>query len=139
MARFKYKDMGIRPKGSPEIGFDPEILIQLSGAYEGDEKHNEERRRRATAVFNFIVKIALKILPPKQRKIFYSVWVRSGGSLSKGVMEFSRKTRQSHYTNYNNYYKSITGINSYLESSGYSKMIIEYLKNGDHSSEFEKP
>lgn len=137
MGRPKYRDMGIRPKGSPEIGFDPDILVQLCGADEADEGHNEERRKRTTAVFNFIVKIALKILPPKQRKIFYSVWVRSGGNLSKGVMEFSRKTRQSHYTNYNNIYKAVHSLKNYLAKSGYEKMIIDYLQNGQHAEEFE--
>lgn len=86
-----------------------------------------ERHKRAGDVFNFLIKTALRILPPKQREIFYSVWVRSGGKMNKGIMEFSRRTGRSHYTSYNNYYKSLASLQNYLTRTGYAEYIIEYL------------
>lgn len=128
--RFKYKDYGIRPKGSPEIAVDPFILMQVvqQGQESGNAEENAARHSRAVEVFNFLVKTALRILPPKQREIFYSVWVRSGGRMNKGIMEFSRRTGGSHYTAYNNYYKSVASLQNYLLRTGYSEHIVEYLQ-----------
>lgn len=130
MARKKYKDFGIRPRGSPEIAVDPFILMQVldEEAMSRNEESCAARHARASEVFKFLVKTALKILPPKQREIFYSVWVRSGGKMNKGIMEFSRRTGRSHYTSYNNYYKSLNSLQSYLKRTGYDMHIIEYLR-----------
>lgn len=128
--RRKYRDYGIRPKGSPEISTDPFILMQV--IEQESELTNpadvQARHSRAVEVFNFLIKTALRILPPKQREIFYSVWVRSGGRMNKGIMEFSRRTGGSHYTAYNNYYKSVTSLQNYLVRTGYAEHIVEYLQ-----------
>jgi len=50
--------------------------------------------------------------------------------MNKGIMEYSRKVRQSHYTNYNNYYKAVASLQSYLKKTGYDDHIIAYL-NGE--------
>ena len=47
--------------------------------------------------------------------------------MNKGIMEFSRRTGGSHYTAYNNYYKSIASLQNYLVRTGYSVHIVEYL------------
>ena len=132
MARRKYRDYGIRPKGSPEIACDPLILIQLLSQESSSEaiQENKERRARAIEVYNFLIKTAMSILPPKQREIFYSVWVRSRGRMNKGIMEFSRRTGRSHYTSYNNYYKSLSSLQAYLQRTGYDIHIVSYL-HGD--------
>ena len=89
------------------------------------------RSHRVGEVFAFIIKKALTgVLPPKQRKIFYSVWVRSRGSMKHGIMELSRRTGQSHYTSYNNYYKAVHSIQVWLDKSGYAEHIIDYLNGG---------
>lgn len=128
--RRTYRDYGIRQKGSPEVATDPQVLMEMLSSKMEREAQTSERRLRSIEVFNFIVKKALEVLPPKQRKIFFSVWVRADGRMSKGVMEFSRRTRQSHNTNYKNYYKAIAGIQSYLKKSGYEDYIVGYLHNG---------
>lgn len=130
MARRKYYDFGIRPKGSQEFSVDCLILMQIVSP-DGDSVDMEERiarRSRVIDVYNFLVKTALSILPPKQREIFYSVWVRSGGKMNKGIMDFSRRTGRSHYTSYNNYYKSLNSLQAYLKRTGYDVFIIEYLQ-----------
>lgn len=129
MARRRYRDWGIRPKGSPEIACDPFILMQVldEEAMERNEENIAARHARAAEVFKFLVKTALRILPPKQREIFYSVWVRSGGKMNKGIMEFSRRTGRSHYTSYNNFYKAINSLQSYLKRTGYDVYIVAYL------------
>lgn len=123
----RFRDYGIRPKGSPEISYDPFILSQMVAAA-GGHLSSKARKERVAKVFNFLLKTAIEVLPPKQREIFYSVWVRSGGRLSKGVMEFSRKTSKSHFTSYNNYYKAVNSLRVYLDRSGYSEHIVSYLK-----------
>lgn len=128
MARVRFIDYRIRPKGSCEVAYDPFLIVSM--AEQAKRTGDKGRAKRVAKVYNFILKTALEILPPKQRKIFYSVWVHSGGKMSKGVMEFSRKTGQSHYTNYNNAYKSFSTIRKYLDENGYSEYLIEYL-NGD--------
>jgi hypothetical protein len=90
------------------------------------------RKERVAKVFNFIIKTAMTVLPPKQRRIFYSVWVRSEGKPSKGIMDLSRKTNSSHFTLYNNYYKSFNSIKNYLIKTGIEEQIIKYLKGSDH-------
>jgi len=130
MGRPKYRDYGIRPKGSPEISCDPFVLMQLV-ARESEIASSSEvaaRHTRAVEVYNFLLKTALRILPPKQREIFYSVWVRSGGKMNKGIMDFSRRTGKSHYTQYNNYYKSVYSLQQYLKRTGYDVFIVEYLQ-----------
>jgi hypothetical protein len=127
MSEKRFRDYGIRPKGSPEISYDPFILSQMIAAT-ASTATSKARKERVAKVFNFLLKTALTILPPKQRKVFYSVWVRSDGKLNRGVMEFSRRTRQSHFTNYNNYYKSVASLRVYLDRSGYSEHIVAYLK-----------
>ena len=87
--------------------------------------HN--RRDRVIEIYNFIIKKALEILPPKQRKVFYSVWVRSGGNKKKGIMEYSRRIGQSHSSNYNNINKSLISVQKWLQKSGYGNILIEYL------------
>lgn len=128
MSRHRFVDYKIRPKGSPEVAYDPFLIIQMFEAAQREE--DKGRAARVIKVYNLILKIGLEILPPKQRKIFYSVWVRSNGKLSKGIMEFSRKTGQSHYTNYNNFYKAMNSITAYLDKAGYTDPLIEYLTNG---------
>lgn len=130
-----FRDYGIRPKGSPEISYDPFILVQMLADQQPGTKISKQRQERVAKVFNFLMKTALEILPPKQRKVFYSVWVRSEGKLNKGVMEFSRKTRQSHFTNYNNFYKACTSLRNYLEKTGHTDHIIAYLKGQDNDSD----
>lgn len=98
-------------------------------------KVSKARQERVAKIYNFLLKTALDILPKKQRKVFYSVWVRSEGKLNKGVMEFSRKTRQSHFTNYNNYYKSVSSLRKHLEKTGMTDHIIAYLRDGSHDEE----
>jgi hypothetical protein len=134
MIRRKYTDCGIRPKGSPEIAVDPDVLIRVVQNVREQSDASKKRQEKAAEVFNLIIKIALKILPPKQRQVFYSVWGRSGGRLNKGVMEFSRKRNRSHFTSYNNYYKAIASVQSYLSKTGYEKHILEYL-NGATGNE----
>lgn len=130
MGRTKYRDYGIRPRGSPEVACDPFIMMQLIDSEAATENVQERaaRHSRSIEVYNFLVKTAMKILPPKQREIFYSVWVRSGGRMNKGIMEFSRRTGRSHYTSYNNYYKSTASLQSYLKRTGYDVFILEYLQ-----------
>ena len=94
-------------------------------------KDTTERRERVTKVHGFILKIALDILPKKQREIFYSVWVRSGGKLNLGIMEFSRRIKRSHFTAYNNYYKALNSLKTYLDRTGYAEHIVDYLKGKD--------
>ena len=55
--------------------------------------------------------------------------------MSKGVMEFSRRTNQSHYTNYNNAYKSFTSIQEYLKKTGYENLLLDYLRGGTEDDE----
>jgi hypothetical protein len=124
----KFYDYGIRPRGSPELSYDPFIMSQMLATQGEQQLSSKVRKERVAKVFNFILKTALTILPPKQRKIFYSVWVRSEGKMNKGVMDFARKTGRSHYTFYNNLYKSQTSVRNYLDKTGYTDQIIKYLK-----------
>jgi len=130
-----FRDYGIRPKGSPEISYDPFILVQMLAASQQNGKASAERKKRVAKVFNFLVKTAMEILPPKQKEIFYSVWVRSEGKLSKGVMEFSRKRGKSHFTSYNNFYKAVNSLRTHLDKTGYTEHIVSYLKGGDEADE----
>ena len=136
-SRRRFKEYGIRPKGSPEVGFDPFVLTQLQAAISDKRSPDREQRNRVAKVFNFIIKTALVVLPPQQRKIFYSVWVRSDGKMSKGVMEYSRKMRKNHFTEYNNFYKASASLKKYLDNTGYTEKLIAYLHNG--STEGDRP
>jgi len=131
-----FYDYGVRPKGSPEIAVDPVILESVAGV---DRRHGHSARRLRTAqVAAFIIRVAMEILPPKQRKVFYSVWGRSGGSMAKGIMEFSRRIGQSHYSNYNSAYKSYKSVQEYLKNSGYEELLLSYLSGrlDDGDSDF---
>lgn len=125
MARHRFVDYRVRMKGSPEVAYDPFIIMEMYAASKKDV--DTQRATRCAKVYAFIVKTALKILPPKQKQIFYSVWVRSGGRLNKGIMEFSRKTGGSHFTAYNNFYKAMSSIRTYLDKSGYAEHLVAYL------------
>lgn len=133
MGRPKFRDYGIRQKGSVEYAFDPIILMQLveQRAIEMAAAHHS-RHERAIEVYNFIIKKALKILPPKQRKIFFSLWVRSGGSKKKGIMDYSRRIGQSPYSNYNSETKSTISLIKWLKKTGYYDVLLRYL-HGDES------
>ena len=133
MARHRFVDYRVRMKGSPEVAYDPFIIMEMYAA--SKRAVDTKRATRCAKVYAFIVKTALKILPPKQKEIFYSVWVRSGGRLNKGIMEFSRKTGGSHFTAYNNYYKSMNSVKNYLEKSGYAEHLVSYLLEKDSSEE----
>jgi hypothetical protein len=93
-----------------------------------DTDHDPEHLLRMCNATRFVIKIALKYLPPKQRKVFYSVWCRADGRLSVGIMDFSRRTGQSHFTNYNNYRKALNNIKSIMERTGYEGYLISYLR-----------
>ena len=132
-----FYDYGIRPKGSQEIAVDPVILASIAGAA---RRHGHSARRlRAAEVAAFIIRVALEILPPKQRKVFYSVWVRSGGNMAKGVMEFSRRTCQSHYSNYNNAYTAFKSVQDYLKQTGYEELLLSYLSGKLEDGDIDFP
>jgi hypothetical protein len=115
--------------GSMEVPFDPFIMEKLMMASDDDsDEEIKDRSMRAYNVARFIMKLAMRYLPPKQRKIFYSVWCRSNGKLKSGVMEFSRRTGQSRWTNYNNYKKAMTSIKNILEKTGYGPFLVRYMK-----------
>lgn len=123
----QYRDKGIRGKGSYEVSFTPEMLamFQLKNTFQNP---SPEYRQRVCEIFGFVIALALRYLPPKQRKIFYSVWVRSGGKVKDGILEYSRKTGQNYITNYCNYYKSVNNIKIILDTVGYGTYVTEYLK-----------
>lgn len=126
-----YRDYSIRPLGSMEVSFDPTVLEKIISERSREVvAYDLASHHRACSVANFIIKLAMQYLPPKQRKVFFSVWCRSSGKLSKGVMEFSRNTKQSHWTNYNNYKKALHSLKNLLRKTGYGDHLIEYLKNG---------
>jgi hypothetical protein len=131
MKKHSFRDRGIRPRGSPEIAYDPFILVQMLEEQQQSREGSKKRRERVANVFNFILKIAMEILPPKQRELFYSIWGKHGGKMSKGVMEYSRKKGQSHYSNYNSTYKSFESLRRYLDKSGYTDHILSYLRGED--------
>jgi hypothetical protein len=133
--KFIYKDMGIRPKNSYEMAFDPDMLALLQMKYASDVVISPEYRQRVCDVFGLIISIAMKYLPPKQRKIFYSVWVRSGGKMKEGVLEYSRKVGESYITNYCNYYKAIKNVKSIMVRIGYDDYVLEYIRGIDESDE----
>ncbi len=127
--RFVYRDNGIRPKNSCELAFPPEMLamFQLKNT---TVAQSPETRRRVCEVFGFMVKLANRYLPPKQRKIFYSVWVRSRGKMRDGILEYSRKTGEHHITNYCNYYKAVKHLRQVIVKVGFDKLILEYVREG---------
>lgn len=120
-------DYNCRPKGSREISFDPSIMEHIAGSITHID-HDPDYSLRMCNVTRFVIKTALKYLPPKQRKIFYSVWCRSDGRLSMGIMDFSRRTGQSHFTNYNNYRKALNNIKVIMVKTGYEDYLISYLR-----------
>ena len=93
-------------------------------------ENSEEYKLRLYHAARFVIKVALKYLPPKQRRIFYSVWCKSDGKRSKGVFGFSRKLGKSHFTNYINYRKAMENLKFIFEKSGYGKYLIMYIKEG---------
>jgi len=118
--------------GSMEVSFDPVILERILCKQAGliETEIDEQHKIRAHKAARFVIKLALRYLPPKQRKVFYSVWCRSGGMLSAGVMSYSRRLGQSHFTNYTNYRKSLASLKSILNKTGYGNFIITYIKEG---------
>lgn len=125
--KFVYRDIGIRPKNSYELSFPPDMLAMFQLKNDARNTETPEHRRRVCDVFGFMIKIAMKYLPPKQRKIFYSVWVRSGGKMKEGILEYSRKTGENYITNYYNYYKAVKNLKKVMTKIGFDKFIIEYL------------
>jgi hypothetical protein len=115
-----------------EVSFDPNILERILCKQMGiiDVVVDEEGRMRMHKAARFVVKVALKYLPPKQRKVFFSVWCRSGGQLSAGVMSYSRRMGQSHFTNYTNYRKSLISLRNILNKTGYGNFLVTYIKEG---------
>ena len=112
-----------------EVSFDPMVLEKIIGEGGREDTLDEQcRRHKAHNVAKFVIRLAMMYLPPKQRKVFFSVWCRSGGKLNKGVMDFSRKTGQSHFTNYNNYRKAMNSIRGILEKTGYGEYLVKYMK-----------
>ena len=134
MARHRFIDYRIRGKGSPEVAWDPVLILDLYAASKKDI--DKKRAMRCAKVYAFIVITAMKILPPVQKTLFYSVWVRSGGSLRKGIMDYSRKTGKNSFSSYNSFYKSVASVKRYLEESGYAEHLCSYLleKDGDEVS-----
>lgn len=125
----QYRDYSIRPMGSMEVSFDPIILEKIIGSGGAEPTEDaDDSRRRAHNVAKFIIRMAMQYLPPKQRKVFFSVWCRSGGRLNKGIMDFSRKTGQSHFTNYNNYRKAMNSLKMILEKTGYGEYLVMYMR-----------
>jgi hypothetical protein len=119
----------IRPKNSVEVTFTSEMLNMFQIRNSELNLQSQEARKKVCKVFGFIIKLSTKYLPPKQRKIFYSVWVRSGGKMKDGILEYSRKTGENYITNYYNYYKAVKNLKKVLEKVGYDKFIIEYLRD----------
>jgi len=137
--RFVYKDIGIRPKNSCELSFDPDMIALLQAKYAPAAPLSPEYRRRVCDVFGLIISLALKYLPPKQRKIFYSVWVRSGGKMRDGILEYSRKVGECYITNYCNYYKAVKNVKLIIDNIGYGDFFIDYIRgiNGPAEDEHE--
>lgn len=133
--RFIYRDRGIRPKNSYELAFSDDMLAMFQLKYKARNPDNPEYRRRVCQVFSFMIKLANKYLPPKQRQIFYSVWVRSAGKMQEGILEFSRKTGENYISNYCNYYKAIKNLQTTMAKIGYDKFILEYLKEASSDAE----
>jgi hypothetical protein len=128
--KFVYRDMGVRPKNSYEMSFPSDMLALFQLKYKAQNPTDPEMRRRVCDIFGFMIKLAMKYLPPKQRKVFYSVWVRSGGKKKEGILEFSRKTGENYITNYLNYYKAVKNLKKVITKIGYDRFIIEYLQEG---------
>jgi hypothetical protein len=133
--KFLYKDQGIRQQGSYEMAFSPEMLALFQLKYAAYKNPSPEYRKRVCEIFGFIIMMAMKYLPPKQRKIFYSVWVRSGGKMKDGILEYSRKTGENHITNYYNYYKAVQNVKTVLTKVGYNSFISGYLTEGANENE----
>ena len=129
--RFIYRDRGIRPKNSYELSFSNEMLAMFQLKHKARNPANPEHRRRVCQIFGLIIKLANRYLPPKQRQVFYSVWVRSSGKMQEGILEFSRKNGENYITNYCNYYKALTSLKNIMAKIGYDNFIIEYLRETD--------
>lgn len=130
----KYRDYSIRPNGSFEVPYDINILERLLGGKEHVEENREvteESKARMFKAARFVIKVALKYLPPKQRRIFYSVWCRSDGKRSRGILDFSRRLGQSHFTNYINYRKAMENLKFIMDRSGYGKFVIMYIRGAE--------
>jgi len=133
--KFVYRDIGIRPKNSCEISFLPEMMVAFQLKYKELNTQSPELRKRICEIFGFMIKLAMKYLPPKQRKLFYSVWVRSGGKMKDGILEYSRKTGENYITNYINYYKAVKNLKQVMTKIGYDRFAIEYIKEGSITHE----
>lgn len=129
--RFVYRDNGIRPKNSYELAFPDEMLAMFQFKHAARNTQTPECRKRVCEVFGFMVKLANNYLPPKQRKIFYSVWVRSGGKMKDGILEYSRKTGENYITNYYNYYKAVKNLKQVITKVGFDKMMLDYIHDAN--------
>lgn len=126
---FIYRDRN-RPKNCFELPFSDELIAFFDLKNIDFKPQSQEQRRRICNVFGFIIKLATKYLPPKQRKVFYSVWVRNGGKMKEGIMEYSRKNNENYVSNYGTYYKSVKSLRQVIMKIGYDKFINEYLAEG---------
>ena len=132
---FIYKDQGIRQKNSYEMAFAPDMMALFQLKFSAYKNPSPEHRHRVCEIFGFIVCMAMRYLPPKQRKIFYSVWVRSGGKMKDGILEYSRKTGENYITNYYNYYKAVKNVKTVLTKVGFDTFISDYLRGADQDEE----
>lgn len=128
--RFTFRDTSIRPKYGCELTFPADMLAMFQLKRSATLTQTPDQRKRVCEIFGFMIKLANKYLPPKQRKIFYSVWVRSGGKMKEGILEYSRKTGENYITNYYNYYKAVKNLKNVMAKVGYDKFVIEYIKEG---------
>lgn len=94
-----------------------------------DSLEDKNYVERVNKIVYFLIKVALKYLPPVQRRTFYFVWCRTQGRLSKTFEAYSNNKHQSYSTSYGNYKKAINNIKIILKKTGYEKYIILYLRN----------
>ena len=127
---FIYHDVSIRPKNGREITFIPAMLADFMAKNAETDTQTPEERRRVCEVFAFMMKLAMKYLPPKQRKIFYSVWARSEGKMKEGIMSHSKLVGDCFTSNYCSYYKAVKNLKRMLARTGFDELIIDYLKEG---------
>lgn len=107
---------------SENSNFEKHLGIQ----YNIDPVNSTKRDRRIVAG-KILMKIAFKYLKPKQKKIFYSVWCKHGGDKKKGIMEYSRKTKEVYITNYINYNLAINSLRRILKKTRYYNILEEFI------------
>ena len=127
---FVYRDISIRPKNGREISFIPEMLAEFMANNAETNTQTPEQRRRVCEIFGFTMKLANKYLPPKQRKVFYSVWARSAGKQKEGIMGYSKLVGDCFTSNYCSYYKAVKNVRRVLTKTGFDRLMLAYLKEG---------